>query len=310
MITDLLDIDLLRTFVLAVEFDSFARAADQVSRSQSAVSLQMQRLEEITGQQLFLKQGRGWRLTAAGELLVGYARQMLDINNQALAALTAKHIAGKVRLGLPADFAESGLPVVLARFAGIHPQMEIEVTIDRHAILAQQLQHGKLDVIISFGKKTPEDAIPIGALPIRWIGNNNKAIAQQQPLPLLLFEAPCLFRSTGLTALEKVKRKWRPALTSGSVAGTWAAAQAGLGITIRTEMGLPPGCIALASSSGLPPLPDIEVYMLTHKKTPPPAVKRLTSILHETIAMQLQEIRMKSRKHGERSRKAKSKKLL
>jgi DNA-binding transcriptional LysR family regulator len=167
MITDLLELDLLRTFVLAVDLDSFARAADQVARSQSAVSLQMQRLEEITGQQLFLKQGRGWRLTANGEILLGYARQMLDINQQAITALTATHIAGKVKLGLPADFAESGLPVALARFAAIHPQMEIEITLDRQAVLAQLLQSGKLDVVISFGKNTPEDALPIGTLPIR-----------------------------------------------------------------------------------------------------------------------------------------------
>lgn len=296
MITDLLELDLLRTFVLAVDLDSFARAADQVARSQSAVSLQMQRLEEITGQQLFLKQGRGWRLTANGEMLLGYARQMLEINQQAITALTATHIAGRVRLGLPADFAESGLPVALARFAAIHPQMEIEVTLERQAVLAKLLQSGKLDVIISFGKDTPEDALPVGTLPIRWISGTISTAALQQPLPLLLFEAPCLFRTTGLAALEKVKRTWRPALTSGSVAGMWAAAQAGLGITIRTEIGMPAGCIALTPSSGLPPLPDVAVFMLTHKKTPSPAVKRLIDILHETITAQLHDIRKRARK--------------
>jgi len=298
MTTDLLELDLLRTFVLAVDLDSFARAADQVARSQSAVSLQMQRLEEITGQQLFLKQGRGWRLTASGEMLLGYARQMLDLNSQALTALTATHIAGKVRLGLPADFAESGLPIALARFAAIHPQMEIEVTLDRLAILAQQLQSGKLDVVISFGKEVPEAAIPIGPLPIRWIGGVNNTVASQQPLPLLLFEAPCLFRSAGLNALEKIKRNWRPALTSGSVAGMWAAAQAGLGITVRTEIGMPPGCKALTSSSGLPALPDVQVFMLTHKKTPSAAVKRLIDILHETITAQLNDIRKRPKKRA------------
>lgn len=300
MVTDLLELDLLRTFVLAVDLDSFARAADQVSRSQSAVSLQMQRLEDISGQQLFIKQGRGWQLTAAGEILLGYARQILELNQQAIQALTATHIAGKVKLGLPADFAESGLPVVLARFAAVHPQMEVEVTIDRQAVLLQQLQRGKLDVIISFGNEMPEEAIALGHLPMRWIGNTNKNIAQLQPLPLLLFEPPCFFRSTGLAALEKIKRSWRPALTSGSVAGMWAAAQAGLGITIRTEMGLPAGCVALPASSGLPPLPDIAVFMLTYKKTLSPAVKRLIDILHDTITAQVKEIGKKTYKKAPR----------
>ncbi|NLR81518.1 LysR substrate-binding domain-containing protein [Chitinophaga eiseniae] len=285
MITDLLDLDLLRTFVLAVDLNSFARAADQVARSQSAVSLQMQRLEETTGHQLFIKQGRGWQLTASGDLLLGYARQLLDINQQAVAALSATQIAGKVRLGIPADFAESGLPTVLARFAAVHPHMEIEVTIDRQAPLAQQLESGKLDVIISFGKTTPENAIPIGSLPVRWIGSHQHiAVTRQDPLPLLLFEAPCLFRKIGLNALEKINRSWRPALTSGSLAGMWAAAQAGLGITIRTAMGLPAGCTVLNGASGLPSLPDVEVFMLTYKKSPSKAVKKLIEILHETIA--------------------------
>lgn len=293
---DLLELDLLRTFVLAVDLDSFARAADQVARSQSAVSLQMQRLEEITGQQLFLKQGRGWRLTASGEMLLGYARQMLDINQQAITALTATQIAGKVKLGLPADFAESGLPIALARFAAIHPQMEIEVTLDRQFILTQQLQSGKLDIVVSFGETTPKNALPIGTLPVRWIGGKDSTAALLQPLPLLLFEAPCLFRNNGLTALEKVKRKWRPALTSGSVAGMWAAAQAGLGVTIRTEIGMPPTCQVLPTSSGLPSLPEVAVFMLTRQKTPSPAIKRLIDILHETITTQLNDIRKKPKK--------------
>lgn len=176
--------------------------------------------------------------------------------------------------------------------------MEIEVTLDRQVLLAQLLQSGKLDVVISFGKNTPEDAIPIGTLPIRWIGGTDHTVALQQPLPLLLFEAPCLFRSTGLAALEKVKRTWRPALTSGSVADMWAAAQAGLGITIRTEIGLPAGCRVLTPSSGLPPLPDIAVFMLTHKKAPSPAVKRLIDILHDTITAQLNDIRKRAKKGG------------
>ncbi|SEW54042.1 LysR substrate-binding domain-containing protein [Chitinophaga arvensicola] len=300
MVTDLLELDLLRTFVLAVDLDSFARAAEQVSRSQSAVSLQMQRLEEISGQQLFVKQGRGWQLTAAGEILLSYARQILDLNQQAIQALTATHIAGKVKLGLPADFAESGLPVVLAQFAAVHPQMEVEVTLDRQTLLLQQLQSGKLDVILSFGKEIPAAAIPLGYLPIRWIGNTNKNIAQLQPLPLLLFEPPCVFRSIGLAALEKAKRTWRPALTSGSVAGMWAAAQAGLGITIRTEIGLPAGCVALPASSGLPALPDVAVYMLTYKKTPSPAVKRLIDILYNTIEAQVKDITKNSHKKAPR----------
>ncbi len=296
MNTDLLDLDLLRTFVLAVDMDSFAKAADLVSRSQSAVSLQMQRLEEVTGHQLFIRQGRSWQLTAAGEMLLDYARQMLEINNLAVQALSATHLEGRIRLGLLADFSETGLPSVLARFAAVHPQVQVEVTIDRQAALLQKLQSGKLDVMTAYGKHTPDDAIPIGKVQLRWIGNHNKVIAQQDPLPLLLFETPCMFRAAGLEALEKIKRNWRAVMTTSSVAGMWAAAQAGLGITIRTELGLPSGCLALPASAGLPSLPSIHIYMITHQQTPSPAVKKLIEIVYDTLAGQLSEIRKRAKK--------------
>ena len=297
MVIKTLDLDLLQTFVLAVDMNSFAKAADRVARTQSAVSLQMQRLEEMTGHQLFIKQGRGWQLTASGDLLLGYARQLLAINHQAIQALTTTPIAGPVRLGMRIDFSESGLPLVLARFAHIYPQVQIEVTVDREEVLIQKLESGKLDVVTTFGKHTPNNAIFIGKVPLRWIGNNNKAIALQQPLPLLLFEPPCLFRDAGLEALEKVSRSWRPALTANSVAGMWAAAQAGLGIAIRTEMGLPAGCMALPAGAGLPPLPEINIFMLINQKDRSPAVKLLIDVLHDTLTGQLKDIRKKTKKN-------------
>src|SRR5689334_3439463 len=117
----LLDLDLLRTFVLAHDKNSFAKAASHIFRSQSAVSLQMQRLEEITGQQLFVKNGRGWQLTGNGEVLLVYARKMLDLNHAAIEALSAAPLIGSVRLGMRIDFWEGGLSQILSRFAAAYP---------------------------------------------------------------------------------------------------------------------------------------------------------------------------------------------
>ncbi len=289
MVGDVMDLDLLRTFVLAVDLDSFAKAADRVARSQSAVSLQMQRLEEMTGQPLFIKQGRGWRLSAAGELLLGYAKQLLDINDRAVRALNDTQLEGQVRLGLPADFAESELPVILARFAAIYPQVQITVMIDRQAVLVQQLQSGQLDLIVNLDLQPPQEGTPIGRLPLRWIGNATTQINAEQPLPLLLFEAPCIIRQAGLDALDQVQRSWRAVLTSHSLAGLWAAAQAGLGLTLRTEIGMPTGCKAL--TAGLPPLPYIYIFLQHQQQHPAPAVTRLAEILTETIQEQIQSIR-------------------
>lgn len=295
MITDVLDLELLRTFVLAVDLGSFARAAEQVSRSQSAVSLQMQRLEEQTGHQLFVRQGRSWELTASGELLSGYARQLLRLNDQAIEALSARQLAGVVRLGMLTDFSEGGLPQVLARFTEQHPRVQMEITIDKQVVLQQKLQSGKLDVIVCVGAQLPEGAIPIGKVPLRWIGN--KTVAQQSPLPLLLFEPPCLFRAAGLSALEKSGMAWRPVLTASNVAGMWAAARAGLGITIRTQIGLPPDCKPLPAASGLPVLPQIFVYLLTaQRKKTAASVLRLTEIVQETLSDELKNIQSSKKK--------------
>jgi DNA-binding transcriptional LysR family regulator len=293
MTGDIMDLDLLRTFVLAVDLDSFAKAADRVARSQSAVSLQMQRLEEMTGQPLFIKQGRSWHLTAAGEMLLGYAKQLLDINDRAVRALNDTRLEGQVRLGLSADFAESELPVILARFAEVYPQVQITIVIDRQAVLQQQLKAGHLDVIVNMHFHTPPDAIPIGQLPLRWIGSEATRLTAEQPLPLLLFEAPCIIRQAGLEALDGAKRAWRVVLTSPSLAGLWAAAQAGLGVTIRTAIGLPPGCKVLPASAGLPPLPFLHLFLQQQKQHPAPAVERLTEILQETLREQVQRVRKK-----------------
>ncbi|NML39866.1 LysR family transcriptional regulator [Chitinophaga sp. G-6-1-13] len=295
MITDVLDLDLLRTFVLAVDAGSFARAAEQVSRSQSAVSLQMQRLEELTGHQLFVRQGRSWELTASGELLLGYARQLLRLNDQAVEALSARQLAGVVRLGMLTDFSEGSLPQVLARFAEQHPRVQMEITIDKQVVLQQKLQSGKLDVIVCVGAQLPAGAISIGKVPLRWIGN--KSVAQQSPLPLLLFEPPCLFRAAGLAALEKSGMTWKPVLTASNVAGMWAAARAGLGITIRTQIGLPADCKVLPVSCGLPALPQIYVYLLTaQRKKINASVLRLTEIVEETLSSELKNMQTSKKK--------------
>jgi DNA-binding transcriptional LysR family regulator len=293
MTAELMDLDLLRTFVLAVDMDSFAKAADRVARSQSAVSLQMQRLEELTGRPLFLKQGRGWRLTPTGELLLGYAKQMLEINDRAIQALNDTRLEGAVSLGLPPDFAESELPVILARFAAVYPNVEISIVIDRQAVLHQQLQKGKLDMIVSMGFGLPADAIPIGKLPLCWIGGSSADVPKQHPLPLLLFEAPCIIRQAGLDALEQQQRSWRVILTSPSLSGLWAATQAGLGITLRTPVGLPSGCRIIPANAGLPALPVLHLFLLQQKQSPSPAVARLTEILVGTIKEQVNNIRKK-----------------
>jgi len=180
---------------------------------------------------------------------------------------------------------------VLARFTAVYPQVQITIVIDRQAVLLQQLHAGKLDVIISMDFALPARAIPIGRLPLRWIGGAATRIDKTQPLPLLLFEAPCMMRQAGLEALERARRPWRTVLTSPSLAGLWAAAQAGLGVTLRTETGLPAGCKVL--HTGLPALPTMHLFLLLQKQQPPAAVARLAAILEDTLKEQVNNTRKK-----------------
>ncbi|GMA77397.1 hypothetical protein GCM10025880_38140 [Methylorubrum aminovorans] len=143
-----LDMDVLRTFVTGIDLGSFAKAADCLGRSPSAISLQMRKLEDQVGQTLLRRNGRGLALTEPGEMLLGYARRLLDLNDAAVSAVATPALSGSVRLGLPQDFTETGLPTVLARFARLHPAVRVEVHVERDAVLRSELEAGRLDLAL------------------------------------------------------------------------------------------------------------------------------------------------------------------
>src|ERR1700716_564584 len=143
VVTTNLDIDFLRTLASAEDLGGMNRAAERVGRSQSAVSQQMRKLEEKIGQRLFRKQGRGLMLTEAGELLLKYARRILALNDEAVAALSGPGLEGAVRIGLPGDFAETWLPSALGRFKRAHPMVRVQASVDRNAVLLERLENGQ-----------------------------------------------------------------------------------------------------------------------------------------------------------------------
>ncbi len=261
-----LDMDLLRSLTLAIDLGSFARAAERVGRTQSALSLQMRKLEEQAGQVLFRKQGRAIALTEAGELLLGYARRLLDLNDEALAAVRGRALEGEVRLGLPSDFAENWLPLVLARFARAHPAVRIDVKVGRNAGLIDGVLRSELDLALAFSDADCAPApsateVRIDDLPMAWIGPADWAPPLSGPLPMILFEQPCIFRRAGLDALDRAGIPWRVTFTSPSLSGVWAAVEAGLGVTIRTAANLPKSLRVLGSSDGMPALPSVSLAL-------------------------------------------------
>lgn len=283
-----LDLGALRTFVVGFELGGFARAAERLGRSQSAISAQLRKLEEQVGQPLVRKSGRGLALTTAGESLFSYARRLLDLNDEAVESIRGADVEGWVRLGLAQDFAESWLPIVLRQFSRAHPKVRVEVQVDRSIPLIEKTLTAGLDIALVWesGSGAPRSS-RIAGLPVRWIGPRDwpgVASLAGEPLPLVAFAPPCVFRSAAVDALDAAGIAWRLSLTSPSLSGLRAAVEAGLGITARTAIDLPRGLVALdPAATGLPPLPRMPVALHRAEADPTPAVRRLAEILVDRL---------------------------
>jgi DNA-binding transcriptional LysR family regulator len=280
------DLPLLHTLVAAADSGGLVRAAARVGLTPSAVSLQMRRLEEQAGCPLFRKQGRRAALTPAGERLVSYARRLLRLDEEAHAALQEDAAAGVVRVGAPQDVAERWLPAELARFARARPRVRLEVVIDRSAILCDAVAQGRLDVALAFGEFEPSAASALGELPMAWLASPGLARpARGEPVPLVLFDPPCGFRTAALAALDRAGRPWRVAVTSPSLSVLWAGAAAGLGVTARTTLGAPATLRSAGARLGLPPLDPVRLWLLQASDGAAPAA--LATILEEGIGARL-----------------------
>jgi DNA-binding transcriptional LysR family regulator len=218
------DLDVLRSFATGMDLGSFAKAADRLGRSTSAVSAQLKKLEDQAGTPIFHKSGRGLALTEAGETMLAYARRLLELNDEAAIAVHGVELEGWVRLGLQEDFSESLLPEVLGRFMRAHPKVRIEARMARNAELLDRVISGRLDLALAWSAGAPTPHFErVARTPMRWIGSATKREAwrtlQGEPLPLAALEAPCLFRTAATNALDRAGLAWRLAFVSPSLGG-------------------------------------------------------------------------------------------
>jgi DNA-binding transcriptional LysR family regulator len=261
------DLDALRSFAAGMELGSFAKAADRLGRSTSAVSAQLKKLEDQAGIPLLRKSGRGMALTDAGEVMLGYARRMLELNDEAAMAVGAAGLEGAVRLGLQEDFGEHLLPEVLARFARSHPGVRIEAKVARNAELVGDMLGGRLDLALTWrGAQDTPHMEQVGRYRLDWIGPAGPLpdawLDRSMPLPLVAFDAPCVMRTAATEALDRAGIPWRLAFTSHSLGAVWAAVAAGLGVTVRTTFGLRNTLRTLpAKEHRLPALPMIDLFL-------------------------------------------------
>lgn len=287
MLTNL-DMDALRTFVVGNELNNFSRAADQLGRSQSAISMQLKKLEQQVGRPLLMRQGRGLARTEAGELLLGYARRILALNDEAATSLGATATPAALRIGLPQDFFEDVMPEVLRRFAAYKPNVHIEVRAGRNHILEDEVRAGRLDAAITFCRpESREFGELVAAPPLRWYESATGAGKRTKgPLPLVLYDHPCLFRQAALNALDSAGLSWRMALTTPSLSGVWAAVRAGQGLTVRIAHRLPDGIADVTGCFDLPSLPAMEIRMMRAQELSPAGdaiASMMRQVLEETL---------------------------
>ena len=229
-----LDIDLLRTFLAVSETKSFTRAAQQVFRTPSAVSMQIKKLEEIVERPLFIRDSRSVHLTADGEALSAYARRILKLNAEAVRHFRSPPIEGVIRIGSPDDFGTRRLPAILARFAQTHPGVQVDVFMEATVRLHQMMDKGELDltlITVSDGDRDEDDDVEIVATEkLVWAGLKGGCAHERDPVPLALAEQGCAWRSAAFSALEQQDLAYRVAYSSPHWAGQKAAILADLAI--------------------------------------------------------------------------------
>ncbi len=290
------DLDVLRSFVTGIELGSYARAADRLGRSTSAISAQLKKLEEQAGTPIFRKAGRGLALTEAGETMLGYARRLLDLNDEAATALHGTELEGWVRLGLQEDFGETLLPEVLGRFARAHPKVRIEARVVRNVELVERVTSGKLDLALAWsdGFRTAH-CDRVAEVPLCWVGPASGAMHWHadwgESMPLASLEAPCLLRDIATKTLDRAGIGWRISFVSPSLGGLWAATAAGLGLALRTPLGLPPKVRQLApGEAGLPALPKLDLVLHRAEAEASPATERLASIILQAVRQTVEAV--------------------
>jgi DNA-binding transcriptional LysR family regulator len=268
--TVLIDIDQLRTFIAIAETGSFTKAADIVHKTQSAVSMQMKRLEERLDKPIFARDGRASKLTEDGERLLDYARRIVKLNLEALAAFSGPELTGSVRLGVPDDYADRYLPEIMARYSRAYPGVELTVICEPSVDLLERIDLNELDLAIittSDGQRASETFRRERLL---WVTSGRHGTHQESPLPLALGRQSCGWRRIALDCLEKVGRPHHLLFTSSNAGAVAAAVLAGLAVSVLPESGLRPGMRVLTPADGFPELPYCRIGLVRnpHETSP------------------------------------------
>lgn len=279
------DLSLLRTFVAIVETGGLTTAGRVVGRTQPAVSHQAKRLECAVGRPIFGSDKRHLTLTREGEILLGYARNMLKLNDELRARFASPEVEGRVRLGTPDLYAAYLLPGILGSFSRAYPQIEIELRCQRSIFLAAALRNEEIDLAIVTRQPDMKPGHVVRREQLVWVSSSTLR-PERGPVPLALLPEGSVYRSRALEALGRAKRRWEITSISDSIAGLQAAVYAGLAITVLPRCAVSPAMRCLGAAEDLPSLAPIDLVMLKRPKSLGAAAEQLA----EYVAQRLEAV--------------------
>jgi len=279
MIPAALDLDLLRGFASACRLGSVSRAASALGRTQSALSMQLRRLESLVGRTLLHRNGRGVVPTPDGELFLGYALRILALGEEAHARLHPPVLDGVVRIGMTEEMALAALPSALGRFCKVHPQVRLDVQVDTTAALMPQWQAGELDLMIGAVSAMSDEAAAVWGVSLLWTCGAGYERDSRTPLDLVIFAEPCTWRARMLDAVRASGQPWRIAFTSPSVAAVQAAVENGLGIALLASDCIRRPAMRLLEDAALPDPPVVQYGLFAHVNRMPVIAAVMSSLL-------------------------------
>lgn len=260
--TRILDLDQLRTFATIAECGSFTLTAKRLNKTQSAVSMQIKRLEETLDAQLFIRDGRTNVLSPKGGELLEYARRMVRLNAEVVDHFSSKDLAGLVRIGIPDDYAPKLLPPILMSFSQTHSQVEIEVKCAASEELVPAVNKGELDIALISQGTIGAIGLAFRREVLHWVTANNQHPELETPLPLAVGPNVCCWRESATSALNDKDIAFRVAYSSSNATAIVSAVSAGLAVGVLPESAIGDNVRILTAKDGFPALPDAEIALI------------------------------------------------
>jgi DNA-binding transcriptional LysR family regulator len=273
-----LDLSALRAFVTVADVGGVTRAAGYLNLTQSAVSMQIRRLEDSLGIPLFLRAARKLALSPEGEQLLSYGRRMLALNDEVLSRFSAAACCGPIRLGVPHDVVYPAIPGILRRMAQAHPLVQVNLVSSFTLPMKEAFARGEFDVILTTETHPDPGAEVVAARPLVWVGAPGGSAWQRRPLRLG-FKDTCIFRPSAQDALDAAGIAWDMATGGESEQAVEATVAADLAVTARLLGSVPEGTEVIAGDNSLPPLGGMKLALYRTRKPMDEAFEQLLAEL-------------------------------